>query len=235
MRKQIVLAAIFFSFSVASKLLPLMFLPLLFFVLEWKKAIKFYLITGLMILLLFVPFLNQEMITNLGSSVNLYFQKFEFNASIYYVIRWIGYQVKGYNIIQTAGVRLSYFVVAFIFIMSLSKPFDYKSLFIKMLFAISIYFFTATIIHPWYVCSLVAISIFTEFKFSYLWSALAIVSYATYNNAEYKENLLLTTLEYTLVYGYLIYELQKYNYFQQFGRYIEYQYRYFKNKKGILK
>ena len=150
-RKQIVLAAVIFSFSVASKLLPLMFLPLLFFVLEWKKAIKFYIVTGVMILLLFVPFLNQEMIMNMGSSVNLYFQKFEFNASIYYVIRWIGYQVKGYNIIQTAGVRLSYIVVAIILLMSISKPFDYKNLFTKMLFALSIYFFTATIIHPWYI------------------------------------------------------------------------------------
>ena len=112
--------------------------------------------------------------------------------------------------------------------MSILKPYNIKNLFPKMLFSLSIYFFTATIIHPWYICTLIAISVFTKFRFSYLWSVLSVLSYATYNNTAYEENLWLTSIEYILVYSYLFYELYKLDLLQKF-------YSYFRNIKLISK
>jgi len=141
--------------------------------------------------------------------VNLYFKRFEFNASIYYVVRWFGYQIKGYNIIGTAGIRLAYIPVLFIFMFSIFKTKSINVLITKMLFSISIYFFTATIIHPWYVVTLVCLSVFTNYRYTVLWSGLAVLSYATYRDTTYQEILWLNALEYVTVYAFFFYELYR--------------------------
>ncbi|WP_020533572.1 hypothetical protein [Flexithrix dorotheae] len=207
LKNQLLLSPIFFGLAISSKLLPLMFLPFFITYLGWKKAISYYLITGLTCILLFLPFFNFEMIYNLSDSINLYFKKFEFNASIYYIVRWIGFQVKGYNIIQTAGIRLSFIPVILIALLTFNQRDKWENLWEKMLFALSAYFFVATIIHPWYITTLVFLSVPLKFRFAVLWSFLAILSYATYQTNQYIENLWLVALEYCLVYGWLIWEL----------------------------
>ena len=84
-----------------------MFLPLLFRRLGWKKALGYYAVTSILLLLFFLPFLSGAFAENFFSSINLWFQKFEFNASFYYLIRWIGYEIEGYNIIAYAGPAMA--------------------------------------------------------------------------------------------------------------------------------
>ena len=57
--------------------------------------------------MVFSPLLNLSFVENFSDSLNLYFQKFEFNAGVYYVLRWIGFQYKGYNLIQVIGPLLA--------------------------------------------------------------------------------------------------------------------------------
>ena len=67
-------------------------------------------------------------------SIHLYFQKFEFNASVYYIIREIGFQMKGYNFIQTVGT-ISPFIVSKILLVFFKKDNkNYKVLFETLLF-----------------------------------------------------------------------------------------------------
>ena len=101
------LAAGAFGLAVASKLLPLVVLPLLFKPLGFVRAFRFQVAVGACVLLLFVPFLGTALLEGMQNSVGLYFQRFEFNASVYYVVRWLGYQVEGYNIIGQAGPALA--------------------------------------------------------------------------------------------------------------------------------
>lgn len=193
-------SAIMYGFSICTKLIPLLFLPFLVKRLEWKKSFVYFIITGISFMLLFLPFIDKQLIENIGSSVDLYFQKFEFNASIYYIIRWIGFEVKGYDIIQSAGPWLAIAVfISVMILMIAEKKISERNFFFMMQWSLTIYLLLSTTVHPWYLTTLVMLSVFTEMKFAIVWSLVVILSYATYQTQPYHENLWLTSIEYVLV------------------------------------
>ncbi|MEM8896494.1 MAG: hypothetical protein AAGC85_00250, partial [Bacteroidota bacterium] len=106
-----VISSLALALSVASKLLPLMLGPLLIKRFGWGKTIGFGVLMLVWLVLMFIPILDEEMIAHMGESIELYFQRFEFNASVYYILRWIGFQYKGYNMIATFGKILPMIVV----------------------------------------------------------------------------------------------------------------------------
>jgi hypothetical protein len=76
-----------------------------------------------------------------------------------------------------------------------------------MLFGLSFYYFTTTTMHPWYLSTLILLSVFTKYRFPILWSFVIVFSYSAYANAEYRENFWFISLEYLVVYGFLIWEV----------------------------
>jgi hypothetical protein len=201
-------SAVLFSISVSVKLIPILFLPVLIRKLGIKKSLVFYSIVGAVNLLFFVPFLSQELIDNFMSSIHLYFQNFEFNASIYYIVREIGFQVKGYNIIQSVGkitpIIVSVSVIALALFRNNKIP---RILFESLLFSIVIYYSLASIVHPWYIAIPLFLSLFTQYKFPLVWSFFIILSYSAYQNETYHENLVLVGIEYMIVFGYFLFEI----------------------------
>lgn len=182
MNNRILLAGLAFAFAVNTKLIPLMLLPLFIGYLGWGRSIKFYLIGGVAVLLMFVPYYNFEIIENFKSSLNLYFDKFEFNASIYYVIRWFGLQITGHNIIQSVGYILPFVAIGTIAWKSIViKRNDTLGLFRSMLFILTVYYLVASIIHPWYVINLVILSVFIKDKAILVWSVVIYLSYFAYS------------------------------------------------------
>jgi hypothetical protein len=201
-------AAFVFSLSISVKLIPLLFLPLLFQKLGWKKSLGFYTIVGLMTVLLFAPFYSNEFVINYSQTVALWFQNFEFNASLYYVAREIGYLFRGWNEIAIIGKIIPILVMVFVLILTFfRKNKTTTSLIAAFLFALSFYFFTATTVHPWYIATLLILSVFTNYKFPLVWSFVIVLSYLAYGNNEFSENLWIILLEYLVVYGVLIWEL----------------------------
>lgn len=196
------------ALSVASKLLPLMFFPFWIRRLGLIQSIRYFILVGIVLIGLFLPLFSGAFLESFGSSLNLYFQRFEFNASIYYIFRWIGYQRVGYNMIATYGPLLSLGTVVGILLMALfDRDKSWKGLFAKMLFAITLYLaFTATV-HPWYISLPLVCCLFTSYRFPVLWSGVILLTYINYSYGEYYENLWVVALEYTLVYSFLIWEL----------------------------
>ena len=96
-------SAVAFGLAVGTKLWPLMFLPFLIKRIGWQKTFIFGLITITTVVIIFIPFYEPAVPQNFFNSIRLYFQNFEFNASLYFLARWIGYEITGYNIIQTTG------------------------------------------------------------------------------------------------------------------------------------
>ena len=201
-------AAVVLAISVSVKLIPLIFLPLLFQKLGWKKSIGFYSIVGIITLLLFLPFYSSEFINNYTQTVALWFQNFEFNASLYYIAREIGYSFRGYNEIAIIGKYIPVVVILFILILTFfRKNKTMIELVTAMLLVLSFYYFTSTTVHPWYVATLLILSVFTKYKFPLVWSFVIIVSYLAYANSNNTENLWIIGLEYLVVYSVFIWEV----------------------------
>ncbi len=216
-------AAVIFACSVSVKLIPLMFLPLFFW---WfmkikregnmkvsttagiTKLITFYAIIGLFILVLFLPFFSMEFINNYSKTVGLWFGDFEFNASIYYIARAIGYSISGYNEIATITRILP--VISLLIIISFSffkTNNSIPKLTTSMLLAFTCYLFLSTTVHPWYISTLVILCVFSRYKFPLVWSIVIVLSYLAYANAANTENLFVIGLEYLIVFFVFVWEV----------------------------
>lgn len=208
--KKVILSACAMSFAICIKLLPFMFLPFLIKRLGIKISALYFGCIVLLTTLFFAPFLSEEIFLNFFQSINLYFRQFEFNASIFYIVRWVGFYTKGWNIIQTAGPVMS-LIAAFtiLFIAFRERNVTIKSLLQKMSIALLLYFGMATIIHPWYVTTLVAFTAFWKWRFPLVWSLMIPLSYSAYSNSNYYENLWLIAIEYLAILIFAFYEWER--------------------------
>ena len=212
-------AAILLACSVSVKLIPLLFLPLFYqwFVKNeerWSKGLQklfvFYILVFITIIILFIPFYSSELIANYSNSVGLWFRNFEFNASFYFIFREIGYLFRGYNEIAVIGKITPILTILFLLYTTFfSKGKTLIQLTTLCLFGLCFYYFTSTTIHPWYLATPLILSIFTKYRFPIIWTLVIILSYQAYANNPWKENLWFVTLEYLIVYGYMIYEIKK--------------------------
>lgn len=202
------LSGVMLACSIGLKLLPLLFLPLYIKHIYFKKSIIFYLITGSCVIGLFLPFVNENLFTNYAKTVGLWFGTFEFNGSIYLLIRELGYIIKGYNIIGTVGKTTPILVILFVLGLAFfRKNRSTQQLITSFLFALSFYLFTSTTVHPWYVAMLLILSIFTKYRFPLVWSFTIILSYSFYKNEVFLNNYWFIFIEYALVFGVMTWEL----------------------------
>ncbi len=169
---------------------------------------KFYWVVFGTIAITFAPFLSKVFLLNFGTTIGLWFQRFEFNASVYYIIRWIGFQSVGWNIIATVGLVLPLVVIACVIILTFfRKNQTTQQLITGLLFAVSIYFLLSTTVHPWYVATPLLLSVFTKYKFALVWSFMVFLSYAAYGAEGFNENLALVAIEYSVVIAVVLLEL----------------------------
>lgn len=176
-----------------------------------KKLMVFYGIVGFTTLLLFSPFYSSEFLNNYTNTVALWFNNFEFNGSLYYLAREIGYAFRNRNEIAIIGAYIPKIVLLFVLIITfLRNNKTTIQLITAMLLALSFYYFTATTVHPWYIATLLILSVFTKYKFPLVWSFAVILSYLAYlnvNSMDKSENLWVIALEYAIVYGVFVWEV----------------------------
>jgi alpha-1,6-mannosyltransferase len=211
------LAVFAWALSISTKMLPLLFMPLLWKYTGWKKSIVLGLLSLLFLGLLFLPIYNSLLIYNLSQSLNLYFSKFEFNASFYYLLRELGLWYFGYNPITHITRLFAIIVLAFITKKTFfEKPTHNNSQFsifnsqfsTDCLFILCLYFLTATTVHPWYAAFPLALASLTYWRFPIVWTGLILLTYAGYTegSSKHAENYVLVVVEYVLTIGFFVYE-----------------------------
>lgn len=210
-------SGVFIGLSVATKLIPLLFLPLLlpYFIAQFptkaaafKKLVVYYITVLVTVLVLFLHFLSEAFVQNFGKTLSLWFVTFEFNASVYYLIRWIGFETVGWNIIGTVGKILPVVVVLFLLYLSFfRKATSIRHLAFLMLLGMCFYLLLSTTVHPWYLTIPLVLSIFSRYRFMFVWSFMIVMSYSAYGPGGFQEKLWLVALEYTVVLGVFVWEV----------------------------
>lgn len=192
--------SLFLAVSIGIKLLPLMLLPYFLFQLKGKERVLFFSFLVTFCFIIFLPMASGIAFGTFLESVDLYFRKFEFNASFYYVLRWIGYQFSGYNLIKYIGPILG-LVVVFLNVNKARTLTSYSlASFMKYaLFGWTLYLLFSTTVHPWYVISLLFFTLFLNVRYTMLWSYLIFMTYVNYSGLVYSENYWFVFFEYLIL------------------------------------
>ncbi|MCB0704112.1 MAG: hypothetical protein KDC34_02340 [Saprospiraceae bacterium] len=200
------------ALSIASKLLTLIFMPFYIRRLGWKRVIPFFLAAAVLCFLLFLPMINGVFLNHFGESLDLYFRKFEFNASVYYLFRWIGFQITGYNYIAVIGPALALISSIGILVFAFFHPgHNWKGDLKYMLFGICLYLALSTTVHPWYLSLPIILCCFTSYRFPIIWSALITLTYINYSYQPYQENLQIVAVEYISVGLFFLWEVSRHS------------------------
>ena len=201
-------SAVVLGLGVAAKLLPLLALPLLVRRLGWRRSAAYATLVAGTLLALFAPFISGALFVNISRSLNLYFRSFEFNASVYYLLRAAGYGLTTYNEIARIGPALALLAASLgLGLAWRERRPTLATLPWALLLLLTGYYALATTVHPWYLTPLIALAPFTRFRYPLVWGAAAVLSYAAYRTTAYTENLWLVGLEYIVVYTVLVWEL----------------------------
>jgi len=206
-------AAPIYAASIMLKLVPILFLPLFLPFLGFKKSVLFYILTVLACVIYLFPFLTPEFLGNYTETVGLWFSNFEFNSGLYNLVKTIAvgyFDQKPWELVKTYGKIVP--VLTILLALSLwlfYRPKKLEQLLTAMLVLLSAYYFLSTTVHPWYLIFVLGLGIFTPYRFAVLWSAMVVLSYYAYSQADFSENLWLLAVEYLVVFAYLGYELVK--------------------------
>ncbi|MDT0538283.1 mannosyltransferase [Croceitalea sp. P059] len=206
-------AAPIYAFSILLKLVPILFLPLFLKHLGLKKSTLFYSLIGITCIAFLLPFYSSEFIANYSKTVGLWFSNFEFNASVYNLVKKIGvlyFEAKPWELVKSYGSLIPKVIITLALLLTFfRKNQNIKTLMNSMLILLSSYYFLSSTVHPWYIIFLLILGILTNYRFPIVWCLLVILSYYAYTNPGFKENLWLLTIEYCLVLGYLGFEVFK--------------------------
>lgn len=212
LQKRWLWAAVLYSLAIATKLTVLMLLPFLFYYLWSEKQYKFIGYTMLTTAMLFLPLVLDKGITGFASSLDLYFRKFEFNASLYYLLRCVGQVITGYNQIAIIGPLLGLTTLYVLAKLSLDRshwPIDMPSISLIAVAILTTHLLCSTTVHPWYLITILIFSVFSGYHSTILWSYCITWTYINYAYSPYHENLWMVTAEYVL-FGFAAYSFKEF-------------------------
>ena len=193
------MAAVVMALSIAVKLVPVLSLPLFLNKLGWKKSVLFYSVTAAVFIILFIPFFSFGLLENFSATIGLWFSNFEFNASVYYFLKGTLENINGVSVINSMGIIVACVVTLQTSYLLLKKKKETGQIILMILWILSGYYFISTTVHPWYIISLLLLSVFTNYKFVLVWSYTLILSYIAYNEFSVEECNSILIIEYTPV------------------------------------
>ncbi len=206
-RNRLPAAATLWALATATKLLPPLFLPLGWRRLGWRRGFLFQVLFAGACLLLFWPLFDLQVLRNMSQSLELYFRRFEFNASLYYVAQAVGHWRTGYYYVTIVGPLMGLLTLAGTLLLAWRTPVSAPArwtLPAAMLWAIFLYLSCATTVHPWYATVPLLLGLLANWWFPLVWSGLIVLSYSHYAGGGSVENYGLIGLEYGLLWLFLL-------------------------------
>ena len=204
------LAGSFIALAIATKIVPIMLLPVFIRKLGTRKSFQFFLLITIVLGVVFIPFLDAQIISGMGASLGLFFHQFEFNAGIFFLLREIGFLIVGYDLVGVLGPVLALGGLVLILMFS----FKYVNKNTSLAFAFSVIWMIqlslATTVHPWYIVPMIALSVLTGFKFPIIWSGLIFLTYTGYSASGFDHPFFVIAIEYFIVLPMAWYEIRKY-------------------------
>lgn len=200
--------------AVGIKLSPLMLGFLLLRRFHQLKHLKLFFVWGAVFLFLILgALLLGDAYMNFWQSFRLYQSNFEFNASIYYLIRWISGFFLDYNPIAYVGPFLN--GLAFLLILGLSlfhRLNSGKDMANAMVLIYLVYLLLQTVVHPWYIIPAFGISVLTGNRIFLVWTGLVFLSYGAYQGGTVEEKWYLLVFQYVLVFLAFVFNWKKWGY-----------------------
>lgn len=176
--QKVLKGSLLFAGSVLVKLTPLLLAPLLFFRHVGKKRWLMAAAVAIAVVIAFLPFAPWRLFSGLDSSFGLYFQSFEFNASVYYLLREALTPIVGYNPIAVLGPVLAIITVFVVLWIALrAKRLDFYT---AALYSYVAYYLLSTTVHPWYLMPVVYLSLAAKRPVWLVWSFTVWFSYSHY-------------------------------------------------------
>ncbi|MDI1322374.1 MAG: glycosyltransferase 87 family protein [Algoriphagus sp.] len=211
-KKQETAAGGLWGFAVGIKLLPFMLIPAFISFSKIRDNKLFWIGAFLAILVSFGWLWIDSSLVNFSQSLRLYQGKFEFNASIYYLLREVGFWIEGYNTIGILTKILSgVTLVGIVFFSWRKKPQTLTELIDLLVLIYLTYLILQPVVHPWYLIPAFGLSLLTQRNAFLVWTFAVIFSYQAYGNEGFVENPYFLLAEYVLVFAaiYLDYFLPK--------------------------
>ena len=190
----------FWGLAVGIKLLPFLLAPTFFFWKGVRLSTRFWGMAVGVLVLAFSPLVYWNSWGNFFQSLQLYQGKFEFNASLYYLFRAVGYELAGFNTIwylTKVGIVITLLGVIWIsWKQSNASLFEIPSGWVQLYL---LYFLLQPVVHPWYLLPGLGLSVLSRQWTFLLWSFGAIFSYQAYSQNPVQEQPLFLGFEYGLV------------------------------------
>lgn len=200
-------AALALAGGVLFKLLPILFLPLLIAPLGWRRAIATGFIVTFALVGSFLIFSQPEAVFHIRESLALYVDTFEFHASVYYLLKLTGIPHDILGPLLSFCAMLG--ILGFAWVHRREKGIAHVAT--AMLWALSIYFLSARIVHPWYISTLVGLAVLGPWRFPWVWAMLLPLTYLTYRTIPYEQPMGIMLGIYVVVLGWVAWEIVQQN------------------------
>jgi Gpi18-like mannosyltransferase len=199
-------AALSWSLAVGIKLVPVIFAPLWVFYLSGRPFVRFVSVACMALVVFFFPLLNITAFGNFIESFLLFQRKFEFNASLYYVVREVSMWFVPFNPIAYVVPALGTVALVLILMISLrTKANDPRALHRAMVWIYMAYLLLQPVVHPWYIIPVLGLGILACEWLPIVWSGLIFLSYSAYQTSPVEEQPVFLWLQYGPLYGYMAY------------------------------
>ena len=174
----------FWGLAVGMKLLPFLLAPAFFFWKDVRTSSRFWGMALGTLFLAFLPLVYWNSWENFLQSLQLYQGKFEFNASLYYLFRAVGYELAGYNTIwYLTKVGMGCTLLGAVWISwkrSTVSLFEIPYVWVQLYL---LYFLLQPVVHPWYLLPGLGLSLLTRKWTFVFWSFGSISTFGKTDSA----------------------------------------------------